>query len=66
MQYLPGRQVRDRYNVSDMTLWRWMRRPDLKFPQPTVINRRRYWPVEALEAWERNRTSKEAASVSAT
>ena len=61
MQYLPGRQVRDRYNVSDMTLWRWLRSPDLKFPPPVVINRRRYWPVEELEAWERSRASREAA-----
>jgi predicted DNA-binding transcriptional regulator AlpA len=62
MQYLPGRQVRERYNVSDMTLWRWMRSPKLNFPQPTRINRRRYWPLEELEAWERQRTSGEATA----
>jgi hypothetical protein len=53
MQYLPGRQVRDRYKVSDMTLWRWLRDAELKFPKPTIINGRRYWRVEELEAWER-------------
>jgi hypothetical protein len=62
MQYLPGRQVRDRYKVSDMTLWRWLRDSELKFPQPTIINRRRYWLIQDLEAWERARSSREAAS----
>jgi predicted DNA-binding transcriptional regulator AlpA len=61
MQYLPGRQVRDRYNVSDMTLWRWMRNPKLNFPQPTIINRRRYWAEEELQQWERARASREAS-----
>ena len=57
MQYLPGREVRDRYHVSDMTIWRWLRDDELKFPKPTVINRRRYWLLEQLEAWERARAS---------
>jgi predicted DNA-binding transcriptional regulator AlpA len=61
MQYLPGRQVRDRYNVSDMTLWRWMRNPKLNFPQPTIINRRRYWAEEELQQWERTRASREVS-----
>jgi predicted DNA-binding transcriptional regulator AlpA len=59
MQYLPGREVRDRYHVSDMTLWRWLRNAELKFPKPTVINRRRYWLVEELEAWDRARAERE-------
>ena len=53
--YLPGRQVRDRYNVSEMTIWRWLQNAELKFPKPTVINRRRYWLLEELEQWERER-----------
>jgi predicted DNA-binding transcriptional regulator AlpA len=65
MQYLPGRQVRDRYHVSDMTLWRWMRSPKLKFPHPTVINRRRYWLLDELETWERANVSKAAGAKSA-
>jgi predicted DNA-binding transcriptional regulator AlpA len=58
MQYLPGRQVHDRYNVSEMTIWRWLHNAELKFPKPTVINRRRYWLLEELEQWERMRASK--------
>jgi hypothetical protein len=31
-------------NISSMTLWRWMRDPQINFPQPDVIIRgRRYW-----------------------
>ena len=55
IQYLPSRQVRERYGVTDMSLWRWLRNPKLGFPQPTIINSRRYWRVEDLEAWERTR-----------
>jgi predicted DNA-binding transcriptional regulator AlpA len=58
MQYLPGREVRDRYRVSDMTIWRWLRNAELKFPHPTIINRRRYWLLEEFEAWERARAAR--------
>jgi len=57
-KYLPGREVSNRYGVSDMTLWRWLQNAELKFPKPTVINRRRYWLLEELEQWERARASK--------
>jgi hypothetical protein len=55
--YLPSRQVRERYHVSDMSLWRWLRDPKLNFPQPTIINGRRYWRLEDLETWERDRAA---------
>jgi hypothetical protein len=38
-----------------MTVWRWLRNDALGFPAPTVINGRRYWKVESLEAWESSR-----------
>ena len=56
-KYLPGREVSNRYGVSDMTLWRWERDAELKFPKPTRINGRRYWLLVQLEAWERARAS---------
>jgi len=58
MQYIPGLEVRDRYRVSDMTIWRWLHDDELKFPRPTVINRRRYWLIEELERWERDRAAR--------
>jgi len=59
---MPSRQVRARYNVSDMGLWRWLWNPELKFPQPIYINKRRYWPLSALQAWEIARAAKAEAA----
>jgi hypothetical protein len=55
-EYLNSRAVRRRYgDVSDMSLYRWLHTEKLNFPRPTIINKRRYWRVEDLEAWERAR-----------
>lgn len=59
--YLTAPQVRKRYSITDMTLWRWLRNPDLAFPRPTIINRRRYFSEAALTAWERQRVGQVAA-----
>ena len=61
MRYLPGPKVRERYGVSDMTLWRWLRNAELKFPRPTVINGRRYWLLKELEEWEKARAGGKTA-----
>jgi len=51
---IPARIVRAELGgISDMTLWRWLHRPDLQFPQPVVIARRRYWRRTDLEDWKR-------------
>jgi predicted DNA-binding transcriptional regulator AlpA len=57
-QFLPARQVWERYGVTSMTLWRWLKDADLKFPQPMRIGRLRYWRLSSLIAWERARCSK--------
>jgi len=53
--YLPASQVRARYGVSDMSLWRWLKNEDLAFPHPIRINNRRFWRLNDLEAWEASR-----------
>jgi prophage regulatory protein len=54
-QFLPARQVRERYgNICSMTLWRWLKDVDLKFPHPMRIGRLRYWRVSDLVEWERS------------
>ena len=53
--YLPAAQVRARYGVSDMSLWRWLKNEDLAFPHPIRINNRRFWRLNELEAWEATR-----------
>jgi hypothetical protein len=54
--------VRRRYGVSDM--WIHRRLTDRSgFPQPLVINRRRFWKLADLVAWERTQAAgKPAAS----
>jgi predicted DNA-binding transcriptional regulator AlpA len=37
--------------VSDMSLWRWLNDPALKFPQPIRIQSRRYWKETEIAAW---------------
>lgn len=41
--------------VSDMTLWRWLNDPDLDFPKPIYIGRRRYWREAEILAWLESR-----------
>ena len=46
-------QVRKRYgDKSQMTLWRWLRDPDLSFPEPIYIRRLRYWDEAELDAFD--------------
>lgn len=59
-RFLTGPQVRARYNISEMTLHRWLKNPDLGFPQPTYINRRRYFAETQLVDWERQRAGRAA------
>ena len=51
-EFLTGPQVQSRYQKSHVTIWRWVRAADLKFPQPIQINRLNYWRLADLEAWE--------------
>lgn len=52
--FLTAKQTRLRYgDVSDMWLWRRLH-DDSGFPQPTIINKRRFWRVSDLLAWERS------------
>ena len=37
--------------ISDMTLWRWLDNPELGFPKPQYIAKRRYWKEADVIAW---------------
>lgn len=54
---LPTRQVCRRYNVSDRTVARWERDTDLGFPQPVIINKRKYYHEADLTAFDRAQAS---------
>jgi predicted DNA-binding transcriptional regulator AlpA len=60
--YLRAGAVRARYSVSDMSIWRWLRDEALGFPAPIRINRRHFWNLAALEAWEASRATKEVSN----
>lgn len=51
--FLPATQVQIRYSISETTLWRWLRDPDLGFPRPSYIGRLRFFRLSELENWER-------------
>jgi hypothetical protein len=41
--------------VSDMTIWRWQRDPQIQFPMPDVIiNGRRYWKRSTMRGHRRH------------
>lgn len=49
---LTAAAVRDTLGgVSDMTLWRWLNDPEMDFPKPIRIARRRYWRETDVDAW---------------
>lgn len=52
---VPASVVRQRYRVTDVTIWRWQNDLAMGFPRPTVINRRNYWRIGELVAWEKAR-----------
>jgi predicted DNA-binding transcriptional regulator AlpA len=44
-------------NVSDMTIWRWLKDEKLSFPKPIYVQRRRFWRESELLSWINNRPS---------
>lgn len=58
---LPSGLVAKRYGRDRRTIERWERDDKLAFPRPLIINRRKYWLLTELEAWERARAALTAA-----
>jgi predicted DNA-binding transcriptional regulator AlpA len=58
---LPIRQILERYSVSDRTIDRWVADPKVGFPQPMVIQRRRFWRLAEIEQFERDRAPAKVA-----
>ena len=63
--FLPAAKVRERYGISDMSLWRWLNDPDLAFPKPLYIRGRRFWRISDLEGWEDGRAKASAMGAAA-
>jgi predicted DNA-binding transcriptional regulator AlpA len=60
--FFPARRVWERYGVTSMTLWRWIRDPEMNFPRPVYLGRFRYWRIAELEAWEAEQAQRDAAA----
>ena len=60
--WLTAVQVRARQGgISDMSLWRWTKDPNIAFPQPDDRrNGRKYWKLSTILKWEADRASKMA------
>jgi predicted DNA-binding transcriptional regulator AlpA len=55
-QYITPKKIQKRFgDISTMTLWRWEHDESLGFPKPTIINRRNYYDLAEIEAWEQSR-----------
>jgi predicted DNA-binding transcriptional regulator AlpA len=63
---LPTRAILERYGIVERTLIRWLARTDdFDFPRPLKINRRRYFRLSEIEAWERARARATASAATA-
>jgi hypothetical protein len=62
---LPTVAVAQRYNVVPRTIDRWAKAPELDFPAAEVINRRRYWDEDALDAWDQARIRSSVSNAAA-
>lgn len=60
MEYLTATQVKHRYKISEMTLWRWLRDEKMAFPRPMVVKRRKLFKEDDLTAWERKHATEAA------
>jgi hypothetical protein len=56
---LSARALCDRYGVVTRTIDRWVQANIL--PQPTIINKRRYWDEAGIELADRQREGQAAA-----
>jgi predicted DNA-binding transcriptional regulator AlpA len=55
-KHLPMKVVSQRYGVVSRTIDRWLLQPQIDFPRPLIINRRRYWREVDLVGWENARS----------
>jgi predicted DNA-binding transcriptional regulator AlpA len=51
----PTSKVMERYSCSDRTIDRWVADPDLNFPKPIYIKRRRFWFDDQLDEFDASR-----------
>src|SRR5947207_8456967 len=62
-RYLNREQLRVLVPASDMTIWRWVRDPNVAFPPPVKLGAdgRNYWWLPSVRAWAQQRTERQVA-----
>lgn len=58
---LTAKSVMERFDISAMTLWRWVKDDRLGFPQPVYIRKRRYFDAAEINAFDERVNRGEAA-----
>jgi hypothetical protein len=54
---LSAAQIAHRFGISGRTFERWLLNPELRFPRPIYILRRRYWELAEVQVWERRQAT---------
>lgn len=58
MQLVNSKTVMERLGqISRVTLWRYQNDPELEFPQPVVLRKRRFWREDDLTNWVASRAA---------
>ena len=60
-KYMTAQEVCSRYQISPVTLWRYRHDPDLGFPKPFILKRRKLFDREEIEEWERRTKASETS-----
>ncbi len=54
-RYLRPKQLEQEYGIDTVTIWRWTRNPEKKFPQPVRVSARIcLYDAEEVRKWFRN------------
>jgi predicted DNA-binding transcriptional regulator AlpA len=57
-RYITSRELRQRFPVCDMTIWRWIRDPKIGFPAPVKFGLRNHWWLPIIIKWEQDRVAR--------
>ena len=52
LNLVPDKRVREEFQICAMTLYRWDRDPDLGFPPPVLIRKRKFRARSEIEAFK--------------
>ena len=61
-EFVTSKAAAEMISVSEMTIYRWEQDPDLKFPQPSRVFRRKFYFRPDLIAWMKKRAANKSAA----